>query len=90
MIGEDLGLFQGVDIELYINDGNPPIRSGGTIVWVVKKSDSRKKGTSLFDTGIEFIDIRPEDRDRINEVVEKIITGSIKVTGTIKLKGKKE
>ena len=73
IIKEDLGLFQGVDVELFLNDNRPPIKCGGTVVWVVKKSEPRHKGTYLYDTGIEFIDIRPEDRERVSEVVEKII-----------------
>ncbi|MDP2912595.1 MAG: PilZ domain-containing protein [Candidatus Omnitrophota bacterium] len=76
IIKDDLGLFQGVDVELYLEDSAPPIRCGGTIVWVVKKSDAKHKGVHLYDTGIEFIDIRPEDRDRVSEVVEDILQSS--------------
>ena len=73
MIKDDLGLFQGVDLELFIGAGDkPPIKCGGTVVWVVKKAQP-KKGEHLFDTGIEFIDIRAEDRERITEVVEEIL-----------------
>jgi len=72
IIKEDLGLFQGVDVELYLDESRPPIKSGGTVVWVVKKSSS-KKGSYLLDTGIEFIDIRPEDREKISERVEEIL-----------------
>lgn len=73
IIKDDLGLFQGVDIELYLNDNRPPIKCGGTVVWVVKKSEPRHKGVYLYDTGVEFIDIRPEDRERTSEIVEKIL-----------------
>ena len=73
IIKEDLGLFQGVDVELNLEDSRPPIKCGGTVVWVVKKNEPRQKGTHLYDTGIEFIDIRPEDRERISEVVEEIL-----------------
>ena len=72
LIKEDLGLFQGVDVELTLDEARPPIKCGGTIVWVVKKS-SPKKGASIYDTGIEFIDIRPEERERISEIVEEIL-----------------
>ena len=78
MLKEDLGLFQGVDLEIILEDTAPPIKSGGTIVWVVKKSEPKqKKGTHLYDTGIEFIDIRPEDRDRISEVVDSILSKTV-------------
>ncbi len=73
ILKEDLGLFQGVDLELHINDSKPPVKCGGTVVWVVKKSEPRQKGVYLYDTGIEFIDIRPEDRERISAVVENIL-----------------
>lgn len=73
IIKEDLGLFQGVDIELFLDDGKPPIKCGGTIVWVVKKTDPKQKGAHLYDTGVEFVDIRPEDRERTSDIVEKIL-----------------
>ncbi len=73
IIKEDLGLFQGVDLDLFLEDNRPPIKCGGTVVWVVKKSEPKHKGSYIYDTGIEFIDIRPEDRDRISETVEEII-----------------
>ncbi|MFA5143117.1 MAG: PilZ domain-containing protein [Candidatus Omnitrophota bacterium] len=72
LLKDDLGLFQGVDVELFLDESRPPIRCGGTIVWVVKKS-GQKKSAPLYDTGIEFIDIRPEDREKVTEVVEDIL-----------------
>src|SRR3989338_3882534 len=68
IIKDDLGLFQGVDLELYLDEARPPIKCGGTVVWVVKKSDPKHKGTYSYDTGIEFIDIRPEDREKVSEI----------------------
>lgn len=73
IIKEDLGLFQGVDIEIILEDSRPPIKCGGTIVWVVKKTDPKQKGVYLYDTGIEFIDLRPEDRERISVIVEELL-----------------
>jgi len=72
LLKEDMGLFQGVDIELFMDEKRHPIKSGGTVVWVVKKS-SPKKGATVYDTGVEFIDIRPEDREKISEAVEEIL-----------------
>ena len=73
MIKEDLGLFQGVDLELFIDDNKTPVKCGGTVVWVVKKSEPKQKGAYLYDTGVEFIDIRPEDRDKITSAVDNIL-----------------
>jgi len=74
VIKDDLGLFQGVDLDLFLSEDSPPIKSGGTVVWVVKKTDPRQKGSYRYDTGIEFIDIRPEDKERISEIVEEILS----------------
>ena len=76
IIGDDLGLFQGVDVEINLKDDNPIIKSGGTVVWVVKNADPKNKGQTAYDTGIEFIDIRPEDRERITDVVEHLLDRS--------------
>ena len=73
IIKEDLGLFQGVDLELFIDDNKTPVKCGGTVVWVVKKSEPKQKGTYLYDTGVEFIDIRPEDRDKITSAVDNLL-----------------
>jgi len=73
LLKEDLGLFQGVDVELFIGETTPQIKCGGTLVWVVKKTDPKQKGSFYYDTGIEFIDIRPEDRDKISEIIDEIL-----------------
>ncbi len=76
LLKEDLGLFQGVDVELFLGEGIPEIKCGGTIVWVVKKTDPKQKGAYYYDTGIEFIDIRPEDREKMSEVIDDILKKS--------------
>ncbi len=73
LIKEDLGLFQGVDLEVHLEDDNPPVKCGGTVVWVVKKASPRSKGEHFYDTGIEFIDIRPAEQDRISRIVEQLL-----------------
>ncbi|MFH1190449.1 MAG: PilZ domain-containing protein [Candidatus Omnitrophota bacterium] len=73
LLKEDLGLFQGVDVELFLGENMPQIKCGGTLVWVVKKADQKQGGSYYYDTGIEFIDIRPEDRDKISEVIDEIL-----------------
>lgn len=73
LLKEDLGLFQGTDLEILLDDSNVPVKCGGTVVWVVKKGEPKQKSSYFYDTGIEFIDIRPEDRDRITSVVDSIL-----------------
>jgi c-di-GMP-binding flagellar brake protein YcgR len=76
LIKEDLGLFQGVDLEINIDPSEQPVKCGGTVVWVVKKANSKQKNDIIYDTGIEFIDIRPMEQNKITEIVEGILKDS--------------
>ena len=71
MVKEDLGLFQGVDLEVDLENGVPSnIKSNGTVVWVVKKRDLNEKGVLFYDTGIEFVDINEEGKKRITKIID--------------------
>ncbi|MBN1354134.1 MAG: PilZ domain-containing protein [Candidatus Omnitrophica bacterium] len=71
IVNEDLGLFQGVSLEIDLENGMPAnIKCSGTVVWVVRKHDPSHRGAVLYDTGIEFVDIDRESADRINQIVE--------------------
>ncbi len=62
-------IFSPVEIELNLDDGKPPVKSGGTVVWVVRRGEVRR-GAS-FDTGIEFSQLTPEDKARLEAIIEK-------------------
>ena len=70
---EDLDLFKNVELEVALNDNDSPITCNGSIVWVVKKTGSKNKETMVYDTGIEFIDIKEAYKKRILALVEKIL-----------------
>ena len=59
-----------MELELNLGAGNPPIRVQGTIVWVVRRREL-KKGP-CFDTGVEFAGLSPEDKTRLEAVLDKI------------------
>lgn len=68
-----LGLFEKVSMQIFIEEGVAPIACKGVVVWVVKSHGSGKQGMDLYDTGIEFQEIKAEDRKRINVLVEDIL-----------------
>lgn len=78
ILGEDLGIFSEVDIELMLKDGGEPIKTRGSIVWVVKKTST---GGTSYDTGIEFMNLKTKDRKRIEDVVNKILKSEEKPKG---------
>lgn len=71
LINEDLKLFRDVALQLYLEDGKPPIDCEGTVVWVVKEAGV--KGTPNYDTGIEFTNMKEEDKTRIAAIVNEVL-----------------
>ena len=73
IIEENLGLFQGVNLDLSLENGDTPIKCAGTVVWVVKKRPDTKKEPYCYDTGIEFVNIDDNQRERIVKIVDSIL-----------------
>ncbi|MBN1794780.1 MAG: PilZ domain-containing protein [Candidatus Omnitrophica bacterium] len=67
----NLGRFTPVEVILHLPDEQPPLRCNSTTVWVIEKHLPQEK--HIFDTGIEFGDIAPEDRERIDEVIVNLL-----------------
>lgn len=72
VLDKQLDIFENVDLELALDDKTPPIKSKGSVVWVVRRSSFDKNVPSRYDTGIEFIDIKDEDVARIDAIVNEI------------------
>ena len=73
IIKENIDLFENVQLELLLDDSNLPIRCAGSIVWVIKRTDPKNKAALTYDTGIEFLNINEADKNRIGDIVEKIL-----------------
>ena len=73
ILKKDLGLFTPVEVELDLMDTQLHIKSEGKIVWVVRRKETDEKKPSFFDTGIEFVNIKDKDQERINLIVERLI-----------------
>ncbi len=69
LLEKGLDIFSPVELELKLDDGKPPVHVEGTIVWVVRRREL-KKGPS-FDTGIEFAELTPEDKARLEAIIDK-------------------
>ena len=69
LLDKGLDIFSPVELDLTLDAGKGPLHVKGTIVWVVRRREFRK-GPS-FDTGVEFADLSPEDKARIEAVLDK-------------------
>lgn len=70
VIKENLDLSSLVDLKIYLD--KEIIKCKGRIVWVVEKSVLLPERTLVYDTGIEFYEIKEQDRSFINDFVRKI------------------
>lgn len=71
ILEKGLGLFSNVQLELDLQDGQLPIKTEGTIVWVVKRHEIKKDRPGYFDTGIEFKNLDAQAIARIEAIVNK-------------------
>jgi len=71
VINEKLDIFSSVNLELYLAER--VITSKARIVWVLDKPAEAIDEPDMYDTGIEFCEIAPEDRKVIGDFVDKLI-----------------
>lgn len=73
ILEKDLGLFSPVELEIGLRDNLPQLECGGSIVWVVQRAEYEKRKPNHYDTGIEFVNLKEEDRMRIDTIVDRIL-----------------
>jgi hypothetical protein len=73
ILKKNLGLFAPVELEIDLMDTLPHIKCDGKIVWAVQRKDTDERKPSFFDTGIEFVNIRKDDNQRIIAIVERLM-----------------
>jgi len=72
IINESLDVSSIVGLALYSNI--EPISCRGRVVWVVDRKDSSLQSSDMYDTGIEFYQVRQEDILRINNLINILIS----------------
>ncbi|MDP2922385.1 MAG: PilZ domain-containing protein [Candidatus Omnitrophota bacterium] len=72
IIEEKLEISSSVSLEIELKDNL--IACKGRIVWIVDKESPYHKGVIYHDTGIEFHDIKEQDRQIIHNFIEEIIS----------------
>ena len=67
LLDRGLDIFAPVDVELMLEEGAAPLTCRGMIAWVVRRREMNQ--APLFDTGIEFVGLTPEDEVRLQRAV---------------------
>ena len=58
-----------LDLKLYLPGENSPIQATGKVVWVKEFIIGSIEEGKRYDVGIEFMDIKEEDANRVNKYV---------------------
>lgn len=70
MLPKEIGRFSPVEIEIDLENEQKQIKCDGTVVWVVHSGQVGKDIVDPFDTGIEFVNLKEEDKLLIDEIVK--------------------
>ena len=73
ILKKELKIFSPVELELDLMDMQPHIKCEGKVVWVVKSSVADKKKGLFFDIGVEFDNLKEQEKNRINFVVNRLL-----------------
>jgi len=71
--GDNIGLFEKVKLEVFLGTEKGAVSCEGVVVWVVKKHSSGQSVFPKYVIGIEFSDMRGEDRRSISNLVSHIM-----------------
>ena len=74
LLEQGLDIFAPVDVELKLNDEKPPMTCRGAVAWVVRRRELNR--APLYDTGIEFVGLTPEDEARLQRTVNQAGRGA--------------
>lgn len=69
----NIKLFAEVDMEIDLMDTEKNIKCRGKVVWSVKTQSKKQPKVIVYDTGVEFTNISPEDQTRVTEIVNQLI-----------------
>lgn len=73
ILKKSLDLFMPVELEIDLMDTHPHIKCEGKIVWAIRRKETEEQKPSFFDTGIEFVRMKEDDRNRISIVVDRLM-----------------
>ena len=74
VLAKPLEIFSEIDLDLTMEEGQPPLQCVGQIVWVVRRSYSDRTKPPEYDTGIEFLNLKPEQAQSIEAAITAILS----------------
>ena len=72
IIRQKIEIMTEVDLEIDLKDTLPIVFSRGKVRWVGELASKEKEKPLRYDTGIEFIAIKDQDKERIQNIIKYI------------------
>jgi Tfp pilus assembly protein PilZ len=73
MLPKHIEMFHDVQMEIDMVSEARKINCDGTVVWVVHRQELKKNAPDSFDTGIEFKNLKQDDKLVIEKVVQECL-----------------
>lgn len=73
VLEKNLGLFSEVEIDIDLQDNQPPVKAAATVVWALRRPEVKKDRPGYFDTGLEFKNLDAQSIARIEKIVDKCL-----------------
>lgn len=70
ILNQEIPRYTYLELMIFLDDKQSPIDSDARVVWTVKKDIEED---IEVDTGIEFINLKQEDRSRIDKIVKECL-----------------
>lgn len=72
ILGREVSIFCGVHLEIDLKDAGPLVGCEGLVVWTVRREKPARESPPEYDTGIEFFNLKDDDRLRIRDLIGKV------------------
>ena len=72
ILKQDIKMFTVVELELDLLDLGNHIKCLGKIVWNVQRKTDAKNKPMFYDIGIEFMDAKDDERQRLEKIIQRL------------------
>jgi c-di-GMP-binding flagellar brake protein YcgR len=79
IVKNQLPMFSAVEVEIDLLEDIEHVLSRGRVVWAVRRKALESIKPMFYDVGIEFDNLSPKDKKRLEDAIEKFIKKGYKV-----------
>ena len=73
ILKQDVKMFTAVELELDLLDLGNNIKCQGKVVWNVQRKTEAKNKPMFYDIGIEFADVKDDERQRLERIIQRLV-----------------